>query len=506
MGIRSGAAALAVGVLLLAAGGCGGGPTSPPENQNTSFPPATIPLAKLSADTFVNSSSQHATEVEPARFSYGSTIITTFQVGRIFGGGAADIGYAISNDNGVTWQNGLLPGITSFEGAGADSAASDTSVIFDAKHGEWLIASLGISTSGTSATSIQILVSGSSDGGASWGNPVVVSLGANLDKPWITCDNSSTSPHYGNCYMQWDDAGASDQMWMSASSDGGLTWTAPLTPTGSVHGLGGQPLVQPNGTVVVPFFADSFDIESFSSSDGGASWTQPVLVSHISAHAVAGGLRFLSLPSAAMDALGNIYAVWADCSFRAGCASNDLVMSSSSDGAHWSSVSRVAADSVGSTVDHFIPGIAIDPTTSGSTAHIGITYYYYPVANCTASTCALYVGFISSGDGGNTWSAPTPVAGPMSLSSLPSTDQGSMVGDYIATSFAAGKAYGFFAVAKTKSGSTFDEAIYTTQSGFDVAAAEKSVAGERRMENAAHRANASASSVEKPVVTPITRR
>ena len=45
-----------------------------------------------------------------------------------------------------------------------------------------------------------------------------------------------------------------------------------------------------------------------------------------------------------------------------------------------------------------------------------------------------------------------------------------MVADYISTSFSGGKAYGFFAVAKAKTGSTFDEAIYTTQSGFDVAA------------------------------------
>jgi hypothetical protein len=60
----------------------------------------------------------------------------------------------------------------------------------------------------------------------------------------------------------------------------------------------------------------------------------------------------------------------------------------------------------------------------------------------------------------------------MALSWLPSTDSGQMVADYIATSFAGGNAYGFFAVAKAKSGSTFNEAIYTTQMGFNVAAAE----------------------------------
>ena len=73
------------------------------------------------------------------------------------------------------------------------------------------------------------------------------------------------------------------------------------------------------------------------------------------------------------------------------------------------------------------------------------------------------------------------MAGPMTLSWLPSTFSGQMVADYIATSFANGKAYGFFAVAKAKSGTTFNQAIYTTQSGLDVLAAQgrNSSAGER---------------------------
>jgi hypothetical protein len=200
-------------------------------------------------------------------------------------------------------------------------------------------------------------------------------------------------------------------------------------------------------------------------------------------HTVAGGLRSDALPSAAMDAAGNIYVVWQDCSFRTNCSSNDLVMSTSTDGATWTSPARIPIDALASTVDHFIPGLGIDPTTNGGAAHLGLTYYYYPQANCTASTCALYVGFVSSLDGGTTWSSPTPFAGPMSLGWLPSTFSGQMVADYIATSFSGDQAFGVFAVAKPNSGSTFDEAIYTTQSGFDVAAAQghNSSAGEGRV-------------------------
>ena len=462
-----GAFLTAVVAALFLAGACGSGgnrnqflPTSP-----QSFPPATVPLVKLSTDAFANATSQHATEVEPDGFAFGSTIIASFQVGRIFGGGAADIGFAISNDSGTTWQNGLLPGLTTFQGGGTNSAATDTSVIHDAAHGVWIISSLTIASGST-----QVVVSRSTDGGASWSNPIVVAQSANLDKDWVVCDNTPTSPHYGNCYMEWDDNGNNNLVFMSTSADGGSTWS-PGTSIANANGLGGQPLVQPNGNVVVPLLSNSNAILSFTSTNGGTSWGGLVQVAHVNAHTVAGGLRTLSLPSAQMDASGTTYVVWEDCSFRSGCASNDLVMSTSGDGSTWTAPVRIPIDATNSGMDHFLPGLGIDPATSGGTAHLGLTYYYYPQANCAAATCALFVGFISSSDGGTTWSAPTPVAGPMSLSWLPSTDSGLMVADYIATSFAGGKAYGFFAVAKAKSGSTFDEAIYTTQSGFDVAAA-----------------------------------
>jgi hypothetical protein len=78
-----------------------------------------------------------------------------------------------------------------------------------------------------------------------------------------------------------------------------------------------------------------------------------------------------------------VYVVWEDCRFRASCSTNDLVYSTSSTGLEWSKVTRIPIDAVTSTVDHFIPGIGIDPATSGTTAHIALHYYFYPVSNCT---------------------------------------------------------------------------------------------------------------------------
>ena len=467
--VRSIAAMGASAVILTA--GCGSGGTS--RNQFSSFPPATVPLIKLSTDTFTNSTSQHATEVEPDSYAFGSTIVATFQVGRIYGGGSSDIGFATSTNAGVSWQNGFLPGLTTFQGGGTNSAVSDPSVIYDAAHATWLISSLTIASNGAG----QVVVSSSPDG-MNWSNPIAVGQSPDPDKNWITCDNTSTSPFFGHCYIEWDDVAQGDVVWMTTSTNGGQSWAPAINTAGAAQGLGGQPLVQPNGKVVVPYLGAT--IESFSSSDGGTSWSAPVRVASAVTHAIAGGLRTDPLPSAQMDAAGIVYVVWQDCGFRVNCASNDLVMSTSADGTNWSAKARIPIDASTSGADHFIPGLGIDPATGGSTAHLGLTYYYYPQANCAPATCALYVGFISSLDSGSTWSAPNAVAGPMSLGWLPSTSSGQMVGDYIATSFAGGRAYGVFAVAKANSGTTFDEAIYTTQAGFDVAFAQgrNSSAGE----------------------------
>jgi hypothetical protein len=73
------------------------------------------------------------------------------------------------------------------------------------------------------------------------------------------------------------------------------------------------------------------------------------------------------------------------------------------------------------------------------------------------------VGYISSHNGGSTWNAPVTLAGPMKLKFLPNSQNGLMVGDYIATVFSNGVPHGVFAVAGAKSGTTFNEAMNTAQ-------------------------------------------
>jgi len=200
-----------------------------------------------------------------------------------------------------------------------------------------------------------------------------------------------------------------------------------------------------------------------SSENGGKSLDLSVTVAGIQSHLDAGGIRSGPLPSAAVDGAGTVWVVWEDCRFRAKCYTNDLVYSTSADGAHWSKVTRIPIDPTSSTVDHFIPGIGIDPATSGATAHVALHYYYYSQSKCTTATCQLYVGYISSHNGGTTWNTPLSLAGFMHLKWLPNSQNGLMVGDYIATAFSNGTPHGVFAVANPKSGTTFDEAMETAQ-------------------------------------------
>jgi|SRR5579871_457531 len=455
-------AKLAVAALLAGLSGCSGSrPAStatqpPPEN------PIGANLTKISSDPYTIPPGQHATEVEPHMLANGNTLVAAFQVGRISPGGGTDIGWATSSDGGTTWTHGFLPGLTKGEGTGPYDAASDPAVAYDAKHGLWMIASLPISSA---LQTPAVVVSRSTDGGVMWQSPVSVDPASpSSDKNWIVCDSWANSPYYGNCYVQWDVPANQDQIAMSVSSDGGLTWGAPVATAGMALGIGGQPLVQPNGNVVVPLWLtsnQSNQMAAFVSNDGGMTWSTPAVIASMQSHHDAGGIRSGPLPSAAMDGTGTVWVVWEDCRFRGGCSSNDLVYSTSADGANWSAVTRIPIDDVTSTVDHFIPGIGIDPTTSGGGAHVAVHYYYYSQSNCTVSTCQLVVGFISSASGGSTWNPPVTVAGPIQLSWLPVSQNGLMVGDYIATAFTNGVPHGAFAVAAATSGATFDEAIYT---------------------------------------------
>jgi hypothetical protein len=414
---------------------------------------------QLSRDASRNASAHHQTQVEPDSLSFGNSVVTTFQSGRVAEGAAAMIGFATSHDGGRTWRSGFLPGVTADSTPPGPGRGSDPVVAYDAVHGIWMIATLSVAPETT-----RLLISRSTDG-LRWSVPVAAaSTPARTlayDKEWIVCDNWPSSPFRGSCYLSFTEV-TRDRLATAVSRDGGLTWSAsvPTTPR-NPSAVGAFPVVQPNGTLVVVYLGRG-EMLAARSTDNGASFTQARIAEAASIDIRE--LRDPPLPSADADGAGRIYVTWHDCRSRPNCAANDIVLATSSDGLAWST-RRVPIVATASRAHFVHPAVAIDPATSGARARVGITYYVLPTTACDVSSCRIDVGFVSSANGGASWGAPQRLnARSMRLAWLPPTSLGRMLADYISTSWVRGAALAIFAHASPLAADgSFREAIFATR-------------------------------------------
>jgi hypothetical protein len=398
---------------------------------------------RLSVDPYRNGDSQHETSVEPDDFAFGNTVVAAYQIGRRAEGASANIGTAVSTDRGRTWTRTVLPGITVNQG-GKETAASDPSVAYDALHGVWLVSTLTIHPNGTTLTASR------STDGLHWAAPVTAAVGPLLDKEWVACDNGATSPFHGRCYLEYTDDQKNITVSQS-SDDGGLTWS-PAVRAGTVL-VGAQPAIQPNGTltVVAGDYRGEEALTGFMvalrSSDGGATF-QRFTVSDLRS-ADSSPLRAISLPSLDVDSNGTIYTAWHDCRFRATCTANDMVLSTSTDGATWTAPTRITS---GPTA--FIPGLGADPANP---AHLALVYAFFHPGK------KLGVALVQSVNGGRTWAKPQRLSTQqMPMGWLPKSEGGQMVGDYFSVAFAGDRVVPVFTLATSPVGTRFREAIFAT--------------------------------------------
>jgi hypothetical protein len=410
---------------------------------------------RVSRDPYRNAVSQHQTQVEPDSFAFASTEVTTFQSGRFPDGGASNIGWASTTDGGASWKSGFLPGITQFGAPpGLFPRVSDPAVAYDAKHAVWMIASLAFSP-----TVNAMMISRSADGTA-WDLPVEAlhsEMNLDYDKEWIACDNWPASPYYGNCYLSYADFGT-NKLITQVSGDGGLTW-GPQVPSpafGSDSLNGAQPVVRPDGTLVILFSGRTTLGESIS-TNGGASFTPAIPILQQDFLDVP-RLRSSPFPSAEVDASGTIYAAWNDCGRRRTCNGDDVVFISSADGRTWTQPRRVPTGGTEPGHTYFMPGIGADPAAAG---HIGITYYI--LRSCPCRIGAAYIG---SRNGGASWSKPQRLeTRPMKPAWLARTTLGLMLGDYISTSFVNGRPIPVLALSSPPVNRSLREATFVTVRG-----------------------------------------
>jgi hypothetical protein len=146
------------------------------------------------------------------------------------------------------------------------------------------------------------------------------------DKPWIAVDSHSGSPFQDRIYVTWTrflfsagtGAYVQSPIFFVYSTDGGATFSTPKSIAGNVlYGQGSRPVVGPDGTLYV-FWDGSTRLASLNStymvksSDGGATWSAPLSVSTLTE--IPGirntAFRVNSYPAAAAAPNGDLYVTW----------------------------------------------------------------------------------------------------------------------------------------------------------------------------------------------------
>jgi len=270
------------------------------------------------------------------------------------------IGYGWSADGGLTWQSSRVD----FSTLPSNQSTGDPALTADTQGNIYL----GVLA--YSGTANGILVARSTDGGATFAEPVRLDTGG--DKEFLTVD-----PRNDNVYVVWENSAGFDQaVYFSKSTDLGLSYTPRLRiSNGAGTNNGAYPAVGPNGEIHVVWSNFSNRLYYDRSLDEGATWLNPdvVVVGDIvkPRDPLAGGFRNPLIPAIAADNgagpySGRVYVVWADQRY----GDPDILLSwSDDDGATWSAPARVNDDAFGNDADQFFPWVAVD-----GNGHVQVTF------------------------------------------------------------------------------------------------------------------------------------
>jgi hypothetical protein len=199
-----------------------------------------------------------------------------------------------SSDGGATWGYTCSPDKSGYPALAAGCAGgivfgSDPALAWNDAN-EVFINQMLICYTGTYHYSM--VVARSTDGGATWaGQGVVKNSWGNTnleDKNFYAIDNHAGSPFHGRHYTCWD---RNNNEKSAYSTNNGVTWTEvdlPTTPSsgsGGAYDLACELEVQSDGTVHVVYdtlrclsTCNNEQMFSSHSTDGGLTWSAPVLV------------------------------------------------------------------------------------------------------------------------------------------------------------------------------------------------------------------------------------
>ena len=362
-------------------------------------------------------------------------LVATFQEGRYTDGQAVNCGYSVSRDGGLTWTRALIPGLTPSSG-GPYPRVTDPVVAIGLNN----YAYLNTLAAGDSTRLGDILVNRSTDGGATFEQPVVAyrapSLNVFPDKNWIAVNTFANTPTAGRIVVTFTAFPAPGQQGTTPimrvySDDHGVTWSpAAFVHASTTIAQSSQPVFLPDGKLAIVYWnfnapastTDDF-MEVVVSNDGGNTFGTPRTVQAVPATWNHPQIRDgFNTPSATADRVnGNIYVAYQ--ARLADGAPRILFTRSGDAGATWSSPVAVSDNNKHAGV--FNPAIASSP--DGQT----LTIVYYSNRDNLNTMTLVDVYLAQSFDGGATWQPNirlTSVSTDATLSPL--TSSGHMLGDY----------------------------------------------------------------------------
>jgi hypothetical protein len=330
----------------------------------------------------------------------GSTIVEAFNDAS----NANGAGYAVSNDGGNTWTAKRIP-----TPAGGGNL-SDPVVVFG-PNGELYYSILSF-ISAKGGFELIVIVAKSTDSGQTFSTPVNASTTAanandTQDKPWTAVDKGASSPFKGHVYVSWTDFTSSGSAFINVahSSDGGATFSNPVavsskSPTTAASGS--MAAVAPNGDLYVAyedFGLTPGGISIVKSTDGGVTFSPPKTVStFFPIAALTGGntVRVNSFPRIVVDGNSNLHIVFNAITHFLGPDRSDVYYVRSIDGGN-TFTNRVMLNDDQSVTSQWFPCIAV-----AADGTLGVRWW--DRRNDPTYDRLTDVYMTVSHDGGTTWS------------------------------------------------------------------------------------------------------
>ena len=337
-----------------------------------------------------------------------------------------------STDGGATFTGVDLPLPPPSTRQGSDFG-SDPGVAFDSNGNAYYSYIIVFFAKGGAINGSEMAVARSSNHGLSWTATYFAPSTGEAhfnDKPMITVDSGSGPGHFHNrVYVAWDNAVGSsssekngNNLVLSYSDDGGVTFTAPVSVSGNFIGktgaIGADPYVASNGTLHVAWHDTARgQIFDASSTDGGVTFSAPHTIATVPefqfnpvAQAVRGALVYPACGAAG----SSLY-----CSYTAGTPGGVkvFVAKSTDGGVTWPTVKQMPAGG-----DQFNQWLAVDP----SNGSVNVAYYDTQTKDAPATIYTL----ARSTDGGASYAAQQVATAPTDETGGAGVNLGNQYGDY----------------------------------------------------------------------------